>query len=156
MKTNLTIRPANVEDRDFMIGLVPRFVEFSCPPGREPAQVIDAIAQELYQVASTPNDSTILIAEDLDGRRLGFIYLQTATDPFTHERHGHIADIAVTSVDEGQGVGQALMEVAEDWARNKGYRLLTLRAIAGNTRVRSFYQRLGYEEDMVKYITILN
>lgn len=112
MKTNLTIRPANVEDRDFIIRLVPRFVKLSCPPGREPAQVIDAIAQELNQVASTPKDSIILIAKDLDGRRLGFIYLQTATDPFTHERHGHIADIAVTQKDEKQGVGLFLMQVA--------------------------------------------
>jgi GNAT superfamily N-acetyltransferase len=97
-----------------------------------------------------------LIAEDLDGRQLGFIYLQTATDPFTHEQHGHIADIAVTQKDEKQGVGLFLMQVAEDWALNRGYRLLTLRAIAGNTRVRSFYQRFGFEEDMVKYIKILN
>jgi ribosomal protein S18 acetylase RimI-like enzyme len=118
--------------------------------------VTDAIAHELYQVASTPEDSAIFIAQGIDSRQLGFIYLQTATDLFTHERHGHISDIAVTSGDGGQGVGQALLQVAEDWARNQGYRLLSLRAIAGNTPVRSFYNRFGYEEDMVKYIKILN
>lgn len=84
MKTNLTIRPATVDDQDFLIGLVPRFVELCCPPGREPIQVTDAIAQEIYQALASPaQDCAFFIAQDIDSRRLGFIYLQSASDPFT-------------------------------------------------------------------------
>lgn len=43
------------------------------------------------------------------------------------------------------------MDVAEAWARTQGYRLLTLNAFAENSLVRSFYNRLRYEEDIIKY-----
>ncbi len=53
---------------------------------------------------------------------------------------------------EGRGAGRALMAAAEEWARGRGYRLLTLNAFSRNTRARRLYERLGYGEDMVKYV----
>jgi ribosomal protein S18 acetylase RimI-like enzyme len=38
-------------------------------------------------------------------------------------------------------------EAGKAWARDRGYRLLTLDVVAGNVRARAFYRSLGYGED---------
>jgi GNAT superfamily N-acetyltransferase len=97
-------------------------------------------------------DAVVFVAVSVAGEPLGFIHLHGASDFFTGEPHGHVSDIVVASAAEGRGVGQALMAAAEDWARQLGYRLLSLHVFAGNTRARSFYERLGYGPDIVKLI----
>jgi len=94
--------------------------------------------------------------EDSGGKLLGFIHLQTQTDYFTQEQHGRISDVIVSAEGEGKGVGQALMQAGEDWARRRGYRMLTLNVFTQNHRARNFYQRLGYGEDTMKYVKRLD
>jgi len=45
----------------------------------------------------------------------------------------------------GQGVGRALFQAVEDWARGQGLRRLDLTVQTGNARGRALYERLGYE-----------
>src|SRR3712207_7111016 len=47
----------------------------------------------------------------------------------------------------GRGVGRTLMEAAAEWARGRGYRLLTLETFGDNHGARAFYARLGYREE---------
>jgi hypothetical protein len=44
------------------------------------------------------------------------------------------------------------MEQGEQWAREQGYRWLTLSVFAQNVRAREVYSRLGYGEDIMKYV----
>ena len=94
----------------------------------------------------------IFIAEDETAASLGFIHLITATDYYTRERHGHIADIVVAGEGEGRGVGRALMAKGEEWARGQGYRWLTLNVFVKNLHAREVYKRLGYGEDIMSYV----
>jgi len=103
-------------------------------------------------ITDTQADSLVLVAEDAQGARLGFIHLTRSEDFFTHEPQGYIADLAVSDDAEGKGVGRMLIERAEAWARAQGYRILALDVFAMNTHARSFYQCLGYVEETLKLI----
>jgi ribosomal protein S18 acetylase RimI-like enzyme len=104
------------------------------------------------RLLNQPPGTAIFIAEDVSGVALGFIHLQTGTDYYNREEHGHIADIIVAPEGEGRGIGRVLMEKGEEWARAQGYRWLTLSVFAQNLRAREVYKRLGYGEDIMKYV----
>ncbi len=100
-------------------------------------------------------DRAVLVAIDPQGERLGFVHVETAVDFFTHERHGHISTIVVEAACEGRGVGTALIEAAEAWCGERGYRLLTLHVFEGNESARRLYERAGFSVDVIKYTKTL-
>jgi GNAT superfamily N-acetyltransferase len=61
----------------------------------------------------------------------------------------------VTNEAEGRGAGGALIRAAEAWARERGYRTLTLNVFSGNSHAREVYEHLGFEPDTIKYIKAL-
>jgi ribosomal protein S18 acetylase RimI-like enzyme len=147
------VRAARASDGEFIIPLVPRLAEFGPPPWRDAAVMTaaegDVIAEALRAPAA---DEAIFVADGGDDAQpLGFIHLVTAVDYFTREAHGHVSALVVSPAGEGRGVGRALMDVGEWWARRRGYRLLTLNVFASNTRALQFYERLGYGADTLKY-----
>ena len=157
MNPAIDIRPASLQDRAFIQQLVPRFLEPGAPNGRDEAQIIHAILAGMEQVWRFKRSKDgFFIAEDSSGHRLGFILLTSEIDFFTQEQHGHVADLAVLPTAEGQGIGQALMQFAEAWAKSHNYPFLTLNAFPQNKRGRSFYAQLGYQEDLIKYLTRLS
>jgi ribosomal protein S18 acetylase RimI-like enzyme len=90
--------------------------------------------------------STVLIAERRDGTRLGFISLKVVEDVTGVER-AHVADLAVTESARRAGVGMALMNAAEQWARDWGLPVLSLDVWSANERAQAFYERLGYRTE---------
>jgi GNAT superfamily N-acetyltransferase len=155
MSTNSNIRTrlASSRDKEFIISLLPRLEEFGPPPWRDVTQMLATDIQVLSdKLMNKPPGTAIFIAEDDQGVALGFIHLQTGKDYYYHESHGHIADIIVAPEAEGRGIGRVLMEKAEEWARSQGFRLLTVSVFAQNLRAREVYQRLGYGEDIMKYV----
>ncbi len=147
------IRPADVADRDFIFSLLPRLIEFEIPSCRTPEQMNATDRRVIERVLATnPSGTAVFIAQDDDGESLGFIHLTSAVDYYTEEKHGHISDIVVASAGEGRGVGRALMAAGEEWAHAQGYRLLTLNVFVQNIRARKLYEKLGFGEDMLKYI----
>lgn len=150
---NIQIRAASVEDRDFILSLVPRLVEFGPPPWRNIPQMINTDIEVLTDKLNNRSpDTAFFIAEDENGVPLGFIHLQTGADYYNHEKHGHIANVIVAAEGEGRGIGRILMEKGEAWARAQGYRWLTLSVFAQNAHAREVYRRLGYGEDIMKYV----
>ena len=65
-------------------------------------------------------------------------------DYYTRGEAGHIADIIVAPEARGRGVGETLLAAAEQWARGRGYSLLTLNVFIENTRARALYERAGF------------
>ncbi len=151
--SNIQIRPASIGDKEFIISLVPRLVEFGPPSWRDDTQMIVTDAQVLSdKLLNQPPGTAVFIAEDANGVALGFIHLQTGTDYYNHKEHGHIADVIVAPEGEGSGIGRLLIAKGEEWARSQGYRWLTLSVFAQNLRAREVYKRLGYGEDIMKYV----
>ena len=61
-------------------------------------------------------------------------------------RLAHVAMLTIAVADgwRGRGVGTALMDALEEWARRAGVRKLQLHVRAGNDEAIALYRRLGY------------
>jgi ribosomal protein S18 acetylase RimI-like enzyme len=148
--TSLLIRLAE-DDDDFILALVPRFVDFTLPPWRRRHECIEGIRKDLLRhLEDQPANSYLFVAEDTDGERVGFIHLQRTADFFTGRSNCHISDLAVLPQHEGNGVGQALLLHAENWAREHHCQLVTLAVFPGNERARALYERSGYAPDLLR------
>ncbi len=151
--TEIKIRPATIQDKDFIISLLPRLVEFELPSWRNPDQmtVVDtAILTD--KLSNQPEGTAVFVAFDSKDTLLGFIHLQTGHDYYMSEKHGHISDIVVASEGQGKGIGRMLIKKAEEWAHSQGYQWLTLSVFAQNVRARELYEHLGYGQDIMKYV----
>jgi ribosomal protein S18 acetylase RimI-like enzyme len=59
--------------------------------------------------------------------------------------HGECEVVTIISVEEGRGIGRALMDAARDYAVSAGYRRLWLVTTNDNTRAIRFYQLWGMD-----------
>jgi ribosomal protein S18 acetylase RimI-like enzyme len=151
----LTIRPATNRDLEFLLGLVPRLSEFGLPPSRE-VKSLETFSYDLLRKALLePTATTAILIAEADGKKLGFIHLEEEKEFFSGEAQGYIANLAISQEAEGKGVGRALMNAAEAWAKEHGYRYLTLNVFATNRRARTFYEKLGYAEDVLRLTKML-
>jgi GNAT superfamily N-acetyltransferase len=129
------VRPAVEADRGFITGLVPRLRAFGPPPLRPPDAMDRAEVEALERALSEPAPDAALLVAELDGvGPAGVALANTATDYFTHERHGHLSIIIVSDQGEGRGVGRALLEAVERWSADQGHRFITLNVFSGNQR----------------------
>ena len=88
--------------------------------------------------------AAVLVAETADGV-VG--RLSVARDP--HPASEHVADLGlmVALPYRRQGIGRALMEAAEEWARDVGVRKLELHVFPYNEAALALYEALGYERE---------
>jgi GNAT superfamily N-acetyltransferase len=155
--SQIQIRPAQPSDIDFIISLLPRLSEFGPPDWRGQNEMFQVDTEVLRDhLMRDPENSPIFIAEDDQATPLGFIHLHEGSDYYYKEQHGHIADLIVAKEGEGRGIGRLLIEKGEEWARSKGYRWITLSVFARNVHAREVYQRLGFNEDVMKYVKVLD
>lgn len=139
------------DDDEFILGLVPRFVDFTLPAWRRRHECIEGIRKDLGRhLDEQPANSYVFVAEDDEGARVGFIHLQKTQDFFTGRGNGHISDLAVDPRHEGRGVARALLAHAEDWAHEHQCQLLTLAVFPGNERARALYEAAGYGTDLLR------
>lgn len=146
------IRLAEADDDDFILGLVPRFVDFTLPPWRRRNECIEGIRRDLdHHLSDQPANSFMFMAEDADtGRRAGFMHLQKVQDFFNGRTNCHISDLAVDHGFESRGAARALLAHAEEWAREHGCHLVSLAVFPGNERARKLYEASGYGVDLVR------
>lgn len=148
------VRQYREADRAFVVGLAPRLV-IGCPSWRDPALMRATMRRFLEEDADRHDDqSAVLVAEDARGELAGVVTLGHHLN-FTGEVEAYVGELAVREDRQGTGVGRALMQAAEGWARKHGYGLVVLETGAANTRARAFYERLGYREESVKLARVL-
>jgi RimJ/RimL family protein N-acetyltransferase len=88
--------------------------------------------------------AAVLVAED-DGAIVG--RLSVARD--LHPASEHVGDVGLMVARDyrRRGVGKALMEGAEEWARSVGIRKLELHVFPHNEPAIALYEGLGYERE---------
>lgn len=139
------------DDDEFILGLAPRFVDFPLPAWRKRHECIEGIRKDLSRhLEEQPANSFVFVAEDADGERVGFLHLQKTQDFFTGRTNCHVSDLAVAQEHERRGVGRALLDHAETWAREHRCALLTLGVFPGNERARALYEATGFGPDLVR------
>ncbi|MGI0488015.1 GNAT family N-acetyltransferase [Pantanalinema rosaneae CENA516] len=78
-------------------------------------------------------------------RPVACLWLGTAIDQGTGERHAHIFLLYVAPDHRRQGIGTALMQYAETWARSRGDRQIGLQVFQTNQPALQLYHQLGYQ-----------
>lgn len=89
-------------------------------------------------------DAAVLVAEVPDGI-VG--RLSIARDP--HPASAHVADLGLMVAEDyrRRGIGRALMQAAETWAREVGVRKIELHVFPYNTAAVALYESLGYQQE---------
>jgi ribosomal protein S18 acetylase RimI-like enzyme len=155
--TTILIRQAIEADYPFIFSLSTRLAMVAQLPGRGEAELQAFQDRHMEAAFGKPGDGAVtLVAAMPSGPVLGFIHLHQAPDPVTDEPAGYVSMLAVVPGAEGQGIARQLMGCAEDWAREHGFRCLSLDVFASNERGRRFYDLLGYHEDSVKLYKLLD
>jgi ribosomal protein S18 acetylase RimI-like enzyme len=150
----LRVRAYTPEDRAFVLSLAPRLA-IGMQPWRDVKLWLATVESWLAESMDQHNRKTmVLIAEDEQGERLGFATVSHSAH-FTGQRQAYIGELATSETVEGRGVGTALVEACQQWARAQGYTLLTLSTGAANARALSFYHHLGFLDEDVTLTKLL-
>jgi ribosomal protein S18 acetylase RimI-like enzyme len=145
------IRPFVPADRAFVLSLAPRLTEGVAPwIGAERMQqaVEQALAADIEAMSET---STILVAEDHVGRRLGFLTIACQRH-YTGFTEAYIRNLAVLEQAQRVGVGTTLIDAAVAWTKTQSVEYVGLHTGARNSGARAFYERLGFVEESVKLV----
>ncbi|HAX75407.1 MAG TPA: GNAT family N-acetyltransferase [Cyanobacteria bacterium UBA11372] len=84
------------------------------------------------------------------------LWLGNAVDQLKGSRHTHIFLLYVAREHRRQGIGTALMHHAEDWARARSDRQISLQVFLSNQPAVNLYQQLGYQTESLLMVKSLN
>jgi len=91
------------------------------------------------------------VAEATDGGIAGWI--QVFSVRFLQEdAFAEISRLVVDANSRGQGVGKALLEAAEKWARENGYTGIYVRSNTKRAEAPPFYEGMGYNRVKTQYV----
>jgi ribosomal protein S18 acetylase RimI-like enzyme len=115
-----------------------------------PLQDFSHLAQtvEQYFSISTPLwwvEKQLEKSRPVSSSPVGCIWVGNSIDQVRGDRHAHIFLLYVLPEHRRQGIGKALMQYAEDWARNRGDRQIGLQVFTSNTAALNLYNQLGYQ-----------
>ncbi len=102
----------------------------------------EQISARLKRVTAD-TEHAVFVAEDSTGRVVGWVHVfinKLLESDARAEIGGLVADPSVRR----QGIGRALMERGEHWARTRGLLVIALRTNIKRTEAHRFYESLGY------------
>ena len=145
----VSVRPAVAADRSAILGLAPRLAE-GVAPWRDQGAARNAGRKWLDGSLDDALAGTgaVFVAVE-QGDLVGVISVHPSTH-FTGEQDGYIGELAVSGSTSRRGLGRALVQAAEAWAREHQLENLTLHTGAYNTSARAFYAALGFDEEEVR------
>ena len=152
MTSGIKIRNALRSDHDFIFALSPRLAEVA-----KLAWHSDDVIQTMQNdyigamLADTSVPFTLLIAEDNE-TSLGFIHVKAHKDEISEEMCAMVTLLAISPTGQGKGIGKLLMQAAEHWTKQQGYRLLHLEVFANNSKAQGFYNNLGFKPEMMTMV----
>jgi len=121
----IRMRRALPSDRTFALSLVPRLVAASLVRWRNPRKACFAYAKAIEAIlVSARSQSALLVGEREDSTPLGVVLLAAASNCYTHERQGHLAQVAVAGGHRAPADAIGLIDGAKAWARSHGYVVL--------------------------------
>lgn len=150
----ISVRRAVPEDLAFVSQVLPRLTDAGFSPAYfATSELIRGTLRHLRSALERASEDELFAIACEDGRQVGFLWADTKRDYFTGELHGYIEEVAVAS--DGRGVGSRLMDFAESWARERGYRYVSLSVRPANERAKAMYARRGYGIDVEVRLKIL-
>ena len=150
----IRVRPYVPTDREFVLSLAPRLA-IGIPPWRD-SQKMTVTAENWIKgsIEQHEQKTMVFVAEDEQGERLGFATVSQSTH-FTGEGQAYIGELATSETAEGRGIGKLLAQTCEQWAREQGYRILSLATGAANEPALGFYRHMGYRDEDITLVKLL-
>ena len=90
-----------------------------------------------------PRDDQRFLVADFDGGAVGWVHI-VLVEYVDAEAFALIGGLVVDKVHRGSGIGRALMNGAENWARERGVSMVRLSSTVARTAAHRFYENLGY------------
>jgi GNAT superfamily N-acetyltransferase len=128
----VTIRPARAGDAAALADLTTQLGYPTQP---------DELAERLTMLRG--EDHALFVATGDDDRAVGWIHV-AAEDGLEHDRSAVIRGLVVDERHRNDGIGVALLEAGERWARDRGVGRMVVRSRIARERAHRFYEREGY------------
>lgn len=145
------VRQAVPADRAFLEEIAPRLVIGAAPWIDRGKMLKTMRGYLLFDLEKMEDDSTVFIAVDGDDKPVGVATVNSGPH-FTDEPQAYLGELAVHEEVEGRGVGGALLDAVERWARERDLSWIALDTGALNEHAREFYARHGYGEESVRLV----
>ena len=109
---------------------------------------VDEHREEMVEILSRPESQLVLVADGGANRLIGF--LEASIRPFVEDcetdQVGYLEGWFAEPDYRMNGIGRALVNTAELWARHKGCTEMASDAVIGNDGGIAAHRRLGYQE----------
>lgn len=113
---------------------------------REPEEVTLTLEQEVKFIqGQIDSEKKLLLIATLDGAHIGNCSVGPAG---SYKRYAHRGDMGIALYKKycGAGIGELMMRVVLDVAKEIGYEQVELEVIADNVAARKLYMKLGFME----------
>jgi ribosomal protein S18 acetylase RimI-like enzyme len=128
----VTIRPAEPTDSAAIASCVcEAYIHYIERIGRQPGPMLENYADVI-------RDSIVHVAMADSGRVIGVIVMRETPEGF------YVDNVAVRPLVKGQGVGKALLQIAETEAVRRGYGSIYLATHELMVENRKLYKKIGY------------
>jgi GNAT superfamily N-acetyltransferase len=141
-------KKADAQDVDMIAPLFDRYRQFY-------GQSSDlAGAREFIKARLSENESHIFLAHTDSAKSIGsgFVQLYPSFSSVSMKRLWILNDLFVSDEFRGKGVAKALMQQAENFARETGAKGLTLKTAIDNLEAQNLYISMGWKQDK-KFLT---
>jgi GNAT superfamily N-acetyltransferase len=133
MRADITIRQASGEDADSLAILSE---QLGYPTS--PEEILTRFPR-LHEM----EDHSIFVAISKDKTILGWIHVFVSYR-LVSEPYAELGGLVVADGHRSQGIGEDLLQAAEQWAKERGLAILRIRARSTRARAHRFYTRMGY------------
>lgn len=152
-----TIRPLAPQDLAAMVALLPQLADFEVPPRRNPDDLWTSDAKLLEQVAAAKSEHSFAeVVVNAADEAIGVILVTMREELMSHAPSAHLEAIVVDPQARGLGLGESLLARAEQSAKARGARSLSLHVFANNKRARGLYDKQGYDSELIRAIKWLD
>lgn len=145
----IAIRPFTAADRPFLASMAQRLHPGETVSPRN-AEAVAHFFRELPDGRLLSEPGSQAFVSTIDGVPGGVVAVHPDSDYFTGHPRAYVDILVVASKAEGLGVGRALMQHVEGWARQRGCIEVVLDVFAGNAGAIAFYERGGYRPDHIR------
>ena len=151
----MKIREASTQDLESIKTLLPYLVAFTVPEDRDSGDFWVA-DYALYQkiIAGIRKDGFALVVE-VSHQIVATALVSFRDEMLSGKPSSHLEVIVVHPDYHGTGIAQNLLEICENRAREGGAQCMTLHAYHQNLRARSFYEKLNYCGEFLRYRKVL-
>ncbi len=115
----IAVRPFSAEDQPFLARVAPRMHPGQTVSPRDPA-ALDRFFSDLQRGKLLTEPGAQAFVATIDGEPCGLVSFHPDKDYFTDHPRAYVDILVVAREAEGKGVGRALMDHVERWARDQG------------------------------------